>query len=43
MVADEAYFVDGKNDQQTAAAANPATPYMPQQYAQYVPDEDDPF
>ncbi len=43
VAADEAYFVDGKNDQPPAPAANPATPYMPQQYAQYVPDEDDPF
>lgn len=52
VVADEAYFVDGKNDQQTTPAQNTAPPsaYIPDQYAQHmnpppqfedVKDEDD--
>ena len=54
VVADEAYFVDGKNDQQTAAAQQSAPPsaYIPDQYAQHmttppqfedVKDDDLPF
>lgn len=38
VVADEAYFVDGKNDQQTAPAQHTAPPsaYIPDQYAQHM-------
>ena len=54
VVADEAYFVDGKNDQQTATAQQSAPPsaYIPDQYAQHmttppqfedVKDDDLPF
>ena len=54
VVADEAYFVDGKNDQQTAPAQQSAPPsaYIPDQYAQHmtpqpqfedVKDDDLPF
>lgn len=54
VVADEAYFVDGKNDQQTATAQQSAPPsaYIPEQYAQHmtpqpqfedVKDDDLPF
>lgn len=54
VVADEAYFVDGKNDQQTAPAQQTAPPssYIPDQYAQHmtpqpqfedVKDDDLPF
>ncbi len=40
VVADEAYFVDGKSDSGVQASEQA---YMTEQYGQYVPDEDDPF
>ena len=48
VVADEVFFVDSKSEEQKKdpaqpAASNPPTGYMPDQYAQYMPDEDDPF
>lgn len=48
VLADEVYFVDSKNGEAKTVPAqteapNPAAGYMPQQYAQYMPDEDDPY
>ena len=48
VVADEVFFVDSKSEAQKTdpaqnAAPNPTAGYMPEQYAQYMPDEGDPF
>jgi single-strand DNA-binding protein len=43
VVADEAYFVDGKNDQQSAPSQQSAPPsaYIPDQYAQHMTPQPD--
>ena len=48
VVADEVFFVDRKSEAQKTdpaqtAAPNPTAGYIPEQYAQYMPDEEDPF
>ena len=48
VVADEVFFVDSKSEAQKTdpvqtAAPNPNAGYIPEQYAQYMQDEDDPF
>ena len=48
VVADEVYFVDSKGEPQKTAPEQTAAPnqdaaYIPDQYAQYMKDEDDPF
>ena len=47
-VADEVFFVDSKSEAQKTdpaqtAAPNPTAGYIPEQYAQYMQDQDDPF
>jgi single-strand DNA-binding protein len=48
VVADEVFFVDSKSEAQKTdptqpVASNQTTGYIPEQYAQYMPDEGDPF
>ena len=48
VVADEVFFVDSKSEAQKTdpvqtAAPNPPAGYIPEQYAQYIQDEDDSF
>jgi hypothetical protein len=48
VVADEAFFVDSKSEAQKTdpvqnAAPNPTAGYIPEQYAQYMQDQGDPF